>query len=380
MTLAKKKVLHIVAWYPHKGNTLDGVWIYRHIKSLKPYCINSVLHIQVNPSGRFRLYRNNESDLRQIIVDIPFKSWRVAEILTTLLVVFALKLTSFGRKIDLINVHIAYPLLIHYHLWKRIVPNPLVVTEHWSGYHFNFGIKDDKALRRIRRIFFQEIPVIAVSHALLRDIVKFSGNQSIQGYVTPNVVNAEIFTKKKDVVDSAGRRRFFMVSYWKWPKDPFTLIEAFRELVASRPQCVLRLGGHGPQMEQILHTIEKYSLTHQVILLGPLDSHAISAELNEADAFLHSSAYETFSVVTAEALSCGTPVIVTAKGGIRELVHSGNGVLVEENTVTCWLDAFQRFELKTFDRDRISAEARGIFSEDGVGDKYWSVLKNELGQ
>lgn len=380
MTSPGKNVLHVAAWYPNKMNALDGVWISRHIKSLTPYCTNSVLHIQVNPSGRFSLYRNNKPGLKQIVLDIPLKSWRVAEILTTLLLLFSLKMTSYGRKADLINVHIAYPLLIHYHIWKRLMSTPLILTEHWSGYHFNFDIKDARALNRIRRIHFQKIPVIIVSKALLLDIKKFSGNQSIQGYVVPNVVNADVFARRAEARRPGEGKRFFMVSYWKWPKDPFTLIEAFREVVKDNRDYKLRLGGNGPQMEAIQRMIAEFALEDNVSLLGPLDSDAIAAELNGADAFLHSSAYETFSVVTAEALSCGTPVIVSAKGGIPELINPDNGILVSENSVDSWTEAFRRFESMSFDRDRISAEAKKIFSEGSVGEHYWDILKGHLAQ
>lgn len=380
MNSSGKNVLHVVAWYPTKRNALDGVWILRHIESLTPYCTNSVLHIQVNPTGKFKLYRNSGPRLKQIVLDIPVRNWRVAEVLTTVLLLCSLMLTSRGRKADLLNVHIAYPLLIHYHLWKRLVTKPLIMTEHWSGYHFNFGIKDIRALNRIRRIHFQHIPVIAVSDALLLDIKNFSHNNSIEGFVVPNVANAEVFKRNNAEERHREAKRFFMVSYWKWPKDPFTLLEAFREVVRKKPHYTLRLGGNGPQMEEIQRRIIDYSLQDHVSLLGTLNSDAIAAELNDADAFLHSSAYETFSVVTAEALSCGTPVIISANGGVRELVHPDNGILLSENSVKSWIEAFRRFESMSFDRNRISIEAKKKFSETNVGEKYWNVLKRYLPQ
>src|SRR5690606_487361 len=132
--------------------------------------------------------------------------------------------------------------------------------------------------------------------------------------------------------------------------------------------------------EEIQRRIIDYSLQDHVSLLGTLNSDAIAAELDDADAFLHSSAYETFSVVTAEALSCGTPVIISANGGVRELVHPDNGILLSENSVKSWIEAFRRFESMSFDRNRISIEAKKKFSETNVGEKYWNVLKRYLPQ
>src|SRR5690606_17503406 len=163
------KVCHVVAWFPNARNQVEALWIQRHIEALGPHCENSVLHLQVNPSTRFSLIRRSEYAFTQWVVEVPLKSWRLCEWLTSAFLIYFLIRLRFCRNADLINFHIAYPSLIHWHWIKKVFRRPVVITEHWSAYHFHFGVADASKLQPIKRIFRQGIPVIAVSNRLLAD-------------------------------------------------------------------------------------------------------------------------------------------------------------------------------------------------------------------
>ncbi|SVE36469.1 uncharacterized protein METZ01_LOCUS489323, partial [marine metagenome] len=213
----------------------------------------------------------------------------------------------------------------------------IVITEHWSAYHLNFGVKKD--LNRIRRIFNNNVTWITVSEALKVDLMKFSGNMTINAFVVANIVDLGTFT----YLQQEKQNHFFMLSYWKKPKNPFLILSVFKYFLKQNPGIKLRIGGFGPQEEQIINYIEKMKLGQSVEYLGSLKPEEIAQEMNKAMAFLHCSEYETFSVVCAEALSCGTPVIASAVGGLIEIIEESNGILVNENTETNWLKALSLF-------------------------------------
>ncbi|PQP32811.1 glycosyltransferase family 4 protein, partial [Desulfobacteraceae bacterium SEEP-SAG10] len=76
-----------------------------------------------------------------------------------------------------------------------------------------------------------------------------------------------------------------------------------------------------------------------VTFLGKLDRTQVLKEMNQCQAFVLSSEFETFGVVVIEALSQGKPVIATRCGGPEEILHAGNGILVQKNDKKSLADA-----------------------------------------
>jgi alpha-1,6-mannosyltransferase len=98
-----------------------------------------------------------------------------------------------------------------------------------------------------------------------------------------------------------------------------TLIDAIRRLNRTRRAGLFMLGD-GP----IRPLIEKWaaSAPHIHIAGNVADRSLVASYLASADALFHGSASETFGLAVAEALSCGTPVIVPTVGGAADLADS----------------------------------------------------------
>ena len=339
-----------------------------------------VLHIQVKPSDKFKLNRTSKKGFIQRILQVPFQSWLLIELLSTIFLSYYLVKLKVQKRFDIINFHIAYPLLTFWHLIKRFIRIPTVITEHWSAYHFHFNVSEPEKLKRIKRIFQHGIPVIAVSEALKIDIQNFAGNSMFPIKVIPNIVSQE-FTNSYSGQDESGRITFFMISGWKWPKRPDIVIEAFAAFLAeAEKDYFLRIGGYGPLLPEMKKQVAELGLTDKVNFLGKLDSAGIAEEMRVANAFLHCSEYETFSVVCAEALCAGCPVFASGVGGITELVNSGNGLLVEKNDQKDWADVLNQFTYLNINREKIANEAIEKFSSLKVGKYYYHVLEEILSE
>ncbi len=369
------KILHITNWYPTDEEPFRAIWISRHIDALRDHCENHVHHVEVQ-SGTFRLFLGKGLlGNKVLIVRIPISIWFIKEIISSLLVAYTLFLRLKLINYDAINFHIAYPLCTHIHLLRKIVKKPILITEHWSAYHNNFGV--DKELVRIKRIFHSNIPLITVSNALRDDIVGFSENQSLKIFVVPNIVDTDTFRYRRN---KRKNSTFLMVSHWKEPKDPFLILKTFIQLLKDRPETMLRIAGFGPQQEQIIDYINEKNLNRNISYLGALSAQQVSDEMTKAVAFLHCSKYETFSVVCVEALCCGTPVIASAVGGVKEIVEEFNGILVSENTEAYWLKALGSFvkSMDQYDPKVISRNAAMRFSTTKVGEEYLNVIARTI--
>jgi len=361
------KVLHITNWYPSKPTPQSAPFIKKQIEALSQFTENSIWHIEIK-RGEFNLNRgSNDNGSQYWIIYLPFEIWRINEWISFCMVLWIL-LKENTRKYDVINFHVAYPNCIYIRLLNKFIHCPIVITEHWSAYHFNFGTK--KKLHRVQRIFRQEIPVITVSKALGKDIKEFSG-ADFPVFILPNVVRTEIFHYDPEIKKKPNV--FFMVSQWKWPKDPFTVIKGWPKILEILPDAVLRIGGYGPQLVEMQNIVKTLKLENCITLLGHLKPEKIAEEMNQAYVLIHLSEYETFSIVCAEAISCGTPVIASKVGGIPEVVGD-DGILINGSSIQDWIIAMQYITKKPI---KISSDPNR-FSTNVVGQQYYKVLQKVI--
>jgi glycosyltransferase involved in cell wall biosynthesis len=369
----KYRVLHVVNWYPNPMDAIEALFIKEQIDALHSRIESDVLLVQVR-YGKFKMVNTKPSSREHIwILQLPLKSWLAKEWISSLALLYFLKFGKDLSRYRLINVHVAYPLLTFFHFFRRFIKIPIVITEHWSGYHFNFGVK--KELKRIKRIFSRGMPVVTVSRALAKDIVEFSGCE-FPTFQVPNVVNREIFNGYR--LSTGGIVSFFMFGCWQFPKVPLVVLEALSALHKEGYSFHMRIGGYGPYVPAIEEKIEELHLDAVASYVGRLTQEEAAEGMRDCSFYVHASEYETFALVCAEALCCGAPVIASAVGGIVEYIDESNGILVATNSVESWVDELKRaFELR-FDRERISNDASSRFSSDAIGSRYQDVLNQIL--
>lgn len=110
--------------------------------------------------------------------------------------------------------------------------------------------------------------------------------------------------------------------------------------------------------------------------IGEVNNAAKVTLLGGAMALLvPSRIYESFGIVIAEALACGTPVVGSGEGGIAEAVRAGKTGFIARSVADI-VDALSRIE--TISRDYCLAEARRRFHPDIMGRAYEDVLKKAI--
>lgn len=372
------KALHISFWYPNRENPYEAIWVKRHIEALGAFCEQEVWHIEVRPGRKYRYQKYSESGCHHRILDVPFTQWILVEIISAFMLWKVL--TSFRKKnFDLINIHIAYPLLSFWKQIKGALRRPIVITEHWSAYHLNFGLpKETKKLNRIKNIFKNDFGLITVSEALLNDIRAFSRTAQIKAIVVPNIVDCNVF-KPSSHLNNDKIIRFFMVSGWAYPKDPIMAIQAFAKVLKEHKNIILDIGGYGVLTETMKETVMKLGITENINFLGKMSPGEIAEQHSKSSAYLHCSGYETFSVVCAEALCSGVPVIASAVGGITEFIGPEDGILVQTHNEKAWISAINDFiNSQHFNSNEIAARAAARFDSKIVGKKYFETLSGFL--
>ena len=372
------KILHITNWYPSKVCPSSAPWIKRQIDSLpRSEVVNKIYHVEVK-KGKFSFIGGlNDDGSRYLILSLPFEIWKIYEWFSFCMVIWVL-IKETKQQYDILNFHIAYPNLTFFKILRTYINSPIVITEHWSAYHFGFGVEDKKKLEPIRRIFRNGIPIIAVSESLMYDIKNFS-NSEFPAFIIPNVVDTETFYYRQNGsgVEKPATLSFFMVSQWKWPKNPFVVIRAWPSLLKKHQGAKLRIGGYGPQEKEMMGLVSILGLNEEIKFIGLMEPEQVAEEMNRATAFIHCTEYETFSVVCAEALCCGSPVIASDVGAISEVVQTGHGHLFDANSEDCVAESIEKLlqDGERLQREVISKNSIDRFSSKKVGEKYFEALK-----
>ena len=258
---------------------------------------NHIVHLSVD-EGRYAVNRFVSENFEHISLHVPTKRWRIKEFLYYRALKRVLKdHTSY----HLINFHIAYPGLVYAHKFDGVIQKKIIITEHWSAYHFHFF--SEKPLNRIKRIFSHDFPLITVSKQLHQDIERFAG-RPIPERIIPNAVDTVIFKP-----DQAAKREktLLLGAFWKKPKRPFLFLDAAEQFLANNPEWQVRIFGHGPSAA----AIEIWCEQNGQKFLGKLSPKQVAQEMQRSMGYIMPSDYETFSVGCAEALCCGTPLLIS---------------------------------------------------------------------
>lgn len=166
------------------------------------------------------------------------------------------------------------------------------------------------------------------------------------------------------------------------------LIESFR-LVADRfPEARLHLAIGGQDLSEIeqsllseLQTLaNQLGLQDRVVYRGFVPDEELADHYRAADVFVLCSRYEPFGMTAIEAMACGTPTVVSTRGGLYRAVTYGRHAL--------YADPFDREDLgmsivKTLRHPRLNQrlsrmgahKARSLFTWTGIAQQLVGLME-----
>ncbi|WP_269078946.1 glycosyltransferase [Planococcus halocryophilus] len=159
-------------------------------------------------------------------------------------------------------------------------------------------------------------------------------------------------------------------------KGIFTLLKAFQLLVekskyTETPHLVIAGGDIEnfdletglPKDEKLRAAIK--GIENRVEFLGPQSQEELALLFNSATATIVPSFYESFGMVAAEAQACGSPVIASNVGGLKNVVQDGiSGLLVETKNEIDLAIAMDVLSANTLLTERLSRQAEKIARKD----------------
>ena len=361
-----QKVLFIAHWFPTSDFPLKGIFVRNHSVCLNALCDLTVVNFSIAYGKSLRkveISRTVDKDGLDILeIRIRSRFYKLfyyalnyqQRLLKKALLGSDIDVNSF----DLLVSNVLFPSGIGTMRLAETFQKPFIHIEHWS--HLSGFLSRDTHRKEGQLVLDRAKSVIVVSDLLKQSMVQFCDPSKV--HVIPNVVKSYFDFAPKHKNDEV--LHFLAVASWKAPKNPFVFVNALEEIAKTeKRRIVLTLVGDGPQLIEVKKLIKNTELRFS----GQIANTALSHFYQEADFFLHGSDYETFSIVSIEALFTGTPVIGSRVGVLPEVIDDSNGVLCD-NTIESWGDGIGAAIARKYDHEMISENAKRSFSEEHVRD------------
>lgn len=248
--------------------------------------------------------------------------------------------------------HCAYFTAVNCNKWKSECHG----CPQKKVYPISFLCDGSRRNFRMKQKRFRQIPnltIIAPSE-WIRDIVKESFLKDRRVEVVHNGIDLSIFhpDRSKDIwekyhVDPNKKILLGVANIWDKRKG----LDDFHSLATtlSDEYHIVLVGLTKRQIRKLpdnITGIERTSDTEELVKI-----------YSSADIFINPSVEESFSLVTVEAMACGTPVIVLDTSAVKELVDEISGLVLNKPRAQDYMKAIQTMERQNLQRYTVRARA-----------------------
>ena len=233
--------------------------------------------------------------------------------------------------------------VIHAHDWltfraglaaKQVCGKPLIVHVHSTEYDRSGGNIGNPMVREIEYIgLHMADKIIAVSDVTKQTIVREYGIEPTKVSVVHNVMDFEQHELLETSVDSHVYLKSLQLNGYKVvlsagrltiQKGLTHLLRAMQKVVQQRPKTILLIVGNGEQQNELIEIAAELGIGPNVVFSGHLNGtgKAWRDSFRIADLFVMPSVSEPFGITPFEALTYGTPALISKQSGAAEVLKN----------------------------------------------------------
>lgn len=233
-------------------------------------------------------------------------------------------------------------LFVPAHVVPPVRPAATVVTIHDLGYLY-----EPAAHTSLSRTYLDwstrwsvraARSIIAISEATKRDLVQFYGVPPHKVSVVYHGIDERFQPASRSQISRVkqelgiGDQFILFVGTIQPRKNVVRLIDAFTLIADERDRLQIVLAGKiGWKSSEIERAISASRHSDRILLLGHVPDGDLPALYSASSAFALPSLYEGFGLPALEALACGTPVLVSDRGSLPEVVGDAAAVVDPTN-------------------------------------------------
>ena len=214
--------------------------------------------------------------------------------------------------------------------------------------------------------------VVTPSRATSRYLVERVGVAKSRLVTIPNGVDTLLFSPRTRVSSEQRHRndenRFVILAPGRLVayKNHAAVIDAFRQLIKTRPEALLVVAGTGPLEMELRRRAG--GLESVVRFVGELNREAMANAMATSDVVCSASRLEGMPNVILEAMAMGLPVVAAAVDGIPEVITDHeNGLLVQPDNLIGLVAALEELAGSKMLRARLGERARAdVLNENSI--------------
>jgi glycosyltransferase involved in cell wall biosynthesis len=381
--MSPKRILFLASWFPEPNAPAKGVFVLKHARALAQEFPVQLIYARGQMGIlNYDLQDEEEGNLKIRIVCYPASKSGLADNWAFL------KAIHYGYKslikeqysFDFIHANVLFPAGFYAWYLHRKSQKPYIITEHLDLFLRDMiGVEKAPFIGRMLRSFIHRRALFntVCSLPMLSAFERFGLGKNTE--VWPNVVEFGAMPAKEFPRALDGKVSLIHISSLRDDqKNIKGILAALALLKKKRQDFRFHFIGSGGEREEHEALAKKLNLLNEEVFFEGYVSEDEKQEwLHRAVGHIMQSYFEGFSVVTAEAIGAGLPVIVRNVGGPTDFVDHSNGYLIEAGSHALFeamdllLDNYQNF-----DRQAIATEIRRRFSPNQIVSDFKGLLKD----
>lgn len=376
-------LLILPKWYPHPADPQNGSFIAHFAKAMANRLAVTVIfpYPTADPQSAEVMDYDGCIEIRvpyqeasasttpsALLKAVQFIRYRRA-----LLLGVSIMLQHHGKP-DIIHAQVLTRTAFFAHRLAKKWNIPWLLTEHSSELYSPKNIAWPRRITMIK-MCRRANKVVAVSDALARALQSLTGRKDIE--VIPNLI---AFSKTPPVSWENSHEEVQIAMVCDLVDDVKNIsgvLQAFHRVIDKLPPFVLRIAGDGVDRNHLESLAKELNLQSHVEFVGPMTHAQVLRFLPDIDFLIVNSHRETFSIVAAEAISFGKPVIITRCGGPQEWFKPEYGVMVEPDNDLELAQALVEMAQNhgSYEAKTLAAEIRLQFSPKIILDNYQDIYE-----
>ncbi len=380
----KLNILFLASWYPNRIEPQNGNFIQRHAEAVSKNCRVASLHaISVQGVKGFEVVAQWVKNVYEVVVYfektakyLPLRKFN--NYLKANRLGFEKIQEDFGT-IDLVHLNVFFPAGV-FALWlKKKFHLPYIITEHWTA----FLKINPYEFRWIERYYIKNIAASAsvicpVSEDLKQAIQDFGIKGPFE--VIPNVVDTDLFQAPQQK-DFTTIRLLHVSTLYDQHKNVSGILNVIARIAKERQDFKITLAGNKFGDLHFKYAKRLNIPTNLLDIQEEIPLEDIAKMMQENHLFILFSNYENLPCVISEAHASGMVVIATDVGGVREMINSENGILInakaEDELYSALIEVMDT--LPQYDTKVIRKKALERYSYQSVADQYLKIYSEVLG-